>query len=143
MSSSKPVTFTIGYAGRTLPEFLDALVDAGVDRVVDVRALPLSRRKGFSKSALGDALAKKGIEYVHLRSAGNPYRDQKNDVGRCLALYAGHLDENPLVLDEVDAALDGRRAALLCVEAEACQCHRSIIAGRLRGRHPRRVVRDL
>ena len=143
MSSSKPVTFTIGYAGRTLADFLDALVDAGVDRVVDIRALPLSRRKGFSKTALGDALAQKGIEYVHLRSAGNPYRDKKNDIERCLAMYAGHLDENPMVLDEVDAALDGHRAALLCVEAEACECHRSVIVDRLQGRHPRRVVRDL
>jgi uncharacterized protein (DUF488 family) len=135
--------FTIGYAGKTLAEFVAALLDAGVERVVDVRALPLSSRKGFSKTALGTALAKKGIEYVHLRSAGNPYRDKKHDIEHCLALYSGHLDENPSVLEEVDAVLAEHRAALLCVEAEAGQCHRGVLAERLRQRDPNRGIRHL
>ncbi len=138
-----PLTFTIGYEGKTLDEFLSVLVEAGVDRVVDVRALPLSRRKGFSKTPLGEALAAKSIEYVHLRAAGNPYRDLKDDSERSLALYAGHLDANPDVLVAIAAAIDGRRAALLCMEADAQRCHRSIIADRLCRRDPRRVVRDL
>jgi uncharacterized protein (DUF488 family) len=137
------LTFTVGYAGRTLAEFVSVLQGARVDRVVDVRALPLSRRKGFSKTALSDALAKQGIEYVHLRAAGNPYRDRKNDINKCLALYAGHLDDHPSVVSEVGAAVEGRRAALLCVEADACHCHRSIIAERLQRLHPQREVRDL
>ena len=48
--------FTIGYEGATVDEFLTALRDAGVKRVIDVRALPLSRRAGFSKSPLRAAL---------------------------------------------------------------------------------------
>ena len=143
MHHAKAVTFTIGYAGRTLGEFVAALVEAEVDRVIDVRELPLSRRKGFSKTLLSQALARRGIEYVHLRAAGNPYRDKKQDVEHCLALYAGHLDDHPAVLTEVNAAATGRRAALLCVEAEACHCHRSVIADRLRRLHPRRDVRNL
>lgn len=143
VATKKRVTFTIGYAGRTVPEFVQLLEDAGVDRVVDVRALPLSRRKGFSKTALGAALAKHGIEYVHLRAAGNPFRDQKNDIKRCLTLYSGHLDKNPEVVTEVEAILNGHKAALLCFEADACECHRSIIVQRLLAKDPRRSVRHL
>lgn len=123
--------FTVGYAGRTVDEFITALHAAGVERVIDVRALPLSRRRGFSKTALGKALAEHDIEYVHVRAAGNPFRDQKDQIDKCLALYADHLDAHPEVLDEVVTAFDTRRSALLCVEAEHEHCHRSVIVSRL------------
>lgn len=44
--------FTIGYEGATVEEFLAALQNAAVERLIDVRALPLSRRPGFSKTPL-------------------------------------------------------------------------------------------
>lgn len=137
------VTFTIGYEGRTVPEFIASLRRAGVDRVVDVRALPLSRRKGFSKTALGEALASNGIDYVHVREAGNPYRDRKNDIEKCLALYTGHIKRNPDVVDAVDRLLVGHKAALLCVEEVADRCHRSVLVKQLRTKHPRRKVTHL
>jgi uncharacterized protein (DUF488 family) len=140
---SKPFAFTIGYAGRTLTEFVRLLVDSDVERVVDVRALPLSRRRGFSKSALSATLAEHGIEYVHIRRAGNPYRACKEDIERCLSLYACYLDDEPEVVVEVEGALQARRSALLCVEADPRDCHRSVIADRLRKRHPRRRISDL
>jgi len=59
--------FTIGYEGTTMDEFLAALKAAGVERLIDVRALPLSRRPGFSKSPLRAALEEVGIKYVHLK----------------------------------------------------------------------------
>ena len=64
--------WTIGYEGFTSDEWLDSLVASGVQTVVDVREMPLSRKPGFSKSRLADALRARGIEYVHLRSLGNP-----------------------------------------------------------------------
>lgn len=60
--------FTIGYEGSTVGEFLAALRKAGIERVIDVRALPLSRRPGFSKTPLRNALAEAGVEYVHLKA---------------------------------------------------------------------------
>lgn len=137
------ITFTIGYAGRTLQSFFKALQDAGVERVVDVRALPVSRIKGFSKTPLGEALSLGKIEYVHLPRAGNPYRDRKQDIETCLALYAAYLDGNPAVLEEVEATVSGHRAALLCLEATACACHRSVIANRLSARDPHRQILHL
>ncbi|MEJ7731355.1 MAG: DUF488 domain-containing protein [Polyangiaceae bacterium] len=132
--------FTIGYAGKTLADLLAQLGAAGVTRVVDVRALPLSRKKGFSKTALAEALAGAGIEYVHLRAAGKPFREIKNDTERCLALYAGHLDAHPEVIADVEEAVAGRGAALLCYEAAAAECHRSVLARRMVAARPRTVM---
>jgi uncharacterized protein (DUF488 family) len=136
-------SFTVGYEGRTLPEFVEILQEAGVERVVDVRALPLSRRKGFSKTPLSQALSESGIEYVHVRVAGNPFRDQKSDIETCLALYAEHLDAHPEVVVEVERVIEGHRAALLCVEGDVHCCHRSVLMDRLLARDPKRLVKHL
>lgn len=123
--------FTIGYEGRSVDDFIAVLLEAGVQRIVDVRELPLSRKRGFSKRALAEALAEHGIEYLHVRAAGNPFRDLRHDIDRCLAAYREQLRSNPAVLDEVMAALEGTRAALLCVEHDHTACHRSVLAARL------------
>lgn len=136
-------SFTVGYEGRSLPEFIEMLQGAGVERVVDVRALPLSRRKGFSKTPLSQALSEGGIEYVHVRAAGNPFRDQKGDIQKCLALYGKHLDAHPEVVVEVETAINGHRAALLCVEGDVHCCHRSVLMERLLARDPKRLVKHL
>ncbi len=135
--------WTIGYAGRTLTDFIEVLRDAGIRRVVDVRELPLSRRKGFSKTSLSEALAAADIEYVHLRVAGNPFREQKADIETCLRLYAGHVDHHPEVLREVEKAIAGTKAALLCFEERPSECHRSVLIDRLLRGHPERKVRHL
>jgi uncharacterized protein (DUF488 family) len=131
MTTSAITVFTVGYEGRSVDDFVATLRAAKIDRVIDVRALPLSRRRGFSKTKLSEALASAKIEYVHLRIAGNPYRDQRADIKRCLALYRGHLERSPEVIASVLEATHGYRAALLCVEREACNCHRSVIASKL------------
>ncbi len=88
--------FTIGYEGSTVGDFLGALKAAGVERVIDVRALPLSRRPGFSKSPLKAALEEAGIEYVHLKALGTPAEGRAaaragrhSDLER---IYAGQLE---------------------------------------------------
>ena len=128
--------FTIGYGGRTIDQFVDELKANDVDRVIDVRALPLSRRRGFSKTPLRTALAAAGIEYVHLRNAGNPYRHEDDKIG----LYQKYLDATPSVVGEVFDAANGHRAALLCAEREPAECHRSNIASALRRRKRMRVT---
>ena len=140
---SSRISYTIGYSGRSPDEFVQALKAEGIDRVIDVRALPLSRRRGFSKTALRTCLEANGIEYIHLKLAGNPFREMKQDIDRCLSLYAGYLDESPDVVAEVEGAVDGHRAALLCVEHDARQCHRSVIAERLRALQPALSIRHI
>jgi len=125
--------FTIGYEGATVAEFLSALQNAGVERVIDVRALPNSRRPGFSKTPLRNALSEAGIDYVHLRALGTPAEGRSaaragriEDLER---IYAGQL-ELPEAMAEgaqmVELAKE-KPSALLCYEREPGGCHRSLL----------------
>ncbi|OWK32319.1 DUF488 family protein [Sphingomonas mucosissima] len=125
--------FTIGYEATTMADFLAALTGAGVKRVIDVRALPLSRRPGFSKSILAATLREAGIDYVHLKALGTPKRGRdaakKGDVATLRAVY-----DDQLALPEAQAAAAQMRAlaaempsALLCYERDPCHCHRTLL----------------
>ena len=96
-----------------MPEFLDALKGAGVEQVIDVRALPLSRRPGFSKSPLRAALAEAGIDYVHLKALGTPaHGRQAARAGRqedLERIYADQL-ELPEAIVAADAGASGGEA---------------------------------
>lgn len=125
--------FTIGYEGTTVGEFLAALQKAGVERVIDVRALPLSRRPGFSKSPLRAALEEAGIEYVHLKALGTPAEGRAAArAGRHADLeriYAGQL-ELPEAMAQSAQMLDlasEKPSALLCTEREPAHCHRTLL----------------
>lgn len=135
-----PRAYTIGYEGRTIDGLIERLQRAGVERVVDVRALPRSRKPGFSKRALAERLEGAGIAYVHVRGAGNPFRDPAVDVERRLLLYSEHLDAHTEVFDEMMAAIDGYETAILCVEVEAECCHRSVLARHIAARSPMQFV---
>ena len=125
--------FTIGYEGATMADFLTALKGAGVERVIDVRALPLSRRPGFSKSTLAASLLAAGIGYVHLKALGTPKagRDaaKKGDRATLEAVYAGQL-ELPEAQVQAAQMLDlaaEKPSALLCFERDPCLCHRTLL----------------
>ena len=125
--------FTIGYEATTVPEFVAALHDAGVERVIDVRALPLSRRPGFSKTGLRAALEEAGIDYVHLKALGTPADGRAAArAGRHADLeriYAGQL-ELPEAIAQSAQMLDlagEKPSALLCMEREPAHCHRTLL----------------
>src|ERR1041385_1037319 len=63
---------TIGYEGHSVDSFVGVLRRAGVKQLLDIRDLPLSRRKGFSKTPLKVALLEAGIGYEHVRDLGAP-----------------------------------------------------------------------
>ena len=70
--------FTIGYENATVPDFVAALTQAGVKRVIDVRAVPNSRRPGFSKTPLRTALAVPRLEPGGTRSWSGSTRDSSS-----------------------------------------------------------------
>jgi uncharacterized protein (DUF488 family) len=125
--------FTIGYEGATVGEFLDALGKAGVERVIDVRALPLSRRPGFSKTPLRGALAEAGIDYVHLKALGTPADGRAAARARRHAdmarIYAGQLELPEAIAQsgEMLALAEEKPSALLCFERDPSHCHRSLL----------------
>lgn len=125
--------WTIGYEGATVSELLAALQRAGVERVIDVRALPLSRRPGFSKTGLAAELANAGIDYVHLKALGTPKpgRDaaKKGDHATLEQVYAGQLalPEAQAAAAKMRALAEEKRSALLCFEHDPHMCHRTLL----------------
>jgi uncharacterized protein (DUF488 family) len=138
---------TVGYQGATVHTFLQALREARVELLVDVRAVSSSRRPGFAKSALAANLQGAGIEYLHLRDLGTPA------AGRAAARAGRHAEMRRIFLAHLgtsaaQAALEalgeivrsGRRVCLLCFEADAAHCHRSLVADALAALVPLRVT---
>jgi uncharacterized protein (DUF488 family) len=125
--------FTIGYEAVTQAEFLAALMQVGVAQVLDVRALPLSRRPGFSKTPLRGALAEAGISYVHLKALGTPASGReaarKGRTAELERIYAGQLalPEAMAAAAELRALVVEQPSALLCYEREPAGCHRSML----------------
>jgi len=138
--------FTIGYEGKTQAEFLAELAAAGVERVLDVRAVAASRRPGFSKTALRNALAEEGIDYLHLRPLGTPAAGReaarKGRTAEMRRIYAEQLetDEAALAMEQAMSAVAEKKTALLCYEKEAPGCHRAMLAERMIARQPFEVV---
>jgi uncharacterized protein (DUF488 family) len=125
--------FTIGYEKATQAELIAALQAAGVKRVIDVRAVPLSRRPGFSKNILKNGLAEAGIDYVHLKALGTPPAGReaarKGRHAELERIYAGQLDlpEAIVAAAEMRDLAAERPSALLCYERDPHVCHRSLL----------------
>ncbi len=138
--------FTIGYEGTTQPDFIAVLKRAGVERVIDVRALPLSRRPGFSKTPLRHALAEAGIDYVHLKWLGTPPEGReaarKGRHAELERIYAAQLDLPEAIVAgaQMRELASDKPSALLCFERDPAGCHRSLL---LRAVAPDAEVVDL
>lgn len=122
-----------GYEGRSIEEMVEALVRMGVSTVADVRLNPISRKPGFSKNRLRDALAAVGIEYRHLRSLGNakenrePFWTGRVEEGRDTFRRAiQNPDAEQSLSDLADLAAD-QVVAVLCFEANQDACHRHVV----------------
>ncbi|OUC91191.1 DUF488 family protein [Streptomyces swartbergensis] len=135
-----PGLWSAGYEGRDIDSFVASLLDSRIDVVADVRLTPISRKKGFSKTRLGQALAEAGIEYTHLRGLGNPkdnrapFWDGRLDVGR--ARFRGVLrsDEAQSDLDRLAEQARQSRVAVLCFEKDESRCHRQVVLETVRKR---------
>jgi uncharacterized protein (DUF488 family) len=137
---------TIGYEDATVQSFLDALREAGVELLVDVRAVAGSRRPGFAKTKLAANVGSIGIDYLHLRGLGTPAE------GRAAARAGRHDEMHAIFLDHMqtleaqaelhalaDLVRGGRRVCLLCLEADPAHCHRTLVAAALNELMPLQV----
>jgi len=136
--------FTIGYEGKTIDSFLDRLVETAIDVLVDVRQLPISRKKGFSKTRLQDRLEASGIDYLAMRELGTPktLRERlriESDYPSFLAAYRQHLREQQGVLAKLASILPGHSVCLMCYEADPLKCHRAEIVAELRRECPKEL----
>ena len=144
-----PRLYTIGYERLLPPELVNELELAGVERLIDVRYRPQSRRPGMSKTRLGELLSDHGIAYEHRRALGTPpdirwfFKNKREAEGR--EHYRAHVEETAAdALDALAAELDHAPATvLLCLEATPEGCHRRVIAEQLTTRRADLEVVDL
>lgn len=125
--------YTFGYEGLDIASFIRLLQGSGVQTVVDVRELPLSRKKGFSKSAFSVALAEAGIGYLHMPALGcpKPIRDRYK-VDRDWAVYTrdflAYVDTQSPKVRELAQASRRSTVCMVCFEADQTMCHRTYVA---------------
>ncbi len=131
--------FTVGYEGTSIDAFISNLLTNNIDCILDVRALPLSRKSGFSKTELARRLNRAKIDYVHLADLGAPKPMRENlkstrdylTFFKSMERYLGNKE------DAIEAAYSyviNHTCCLMCFERLAAECHRKIVARRIKAR---------
>jgi len=124
---SAVTVLSMGYEGKSLSDYIAVLQDHGVRQLLDIRLFPFSRRLDYRKGVLSQRLAAAGVEYCHLRVAGNPFYKEKHDIWTCLQHYKQYLSANPEIVEQIAAELSEGPVAMLCYERAHYECHRSVL----------------
>jgi uncharacterized protein (DUF488 family) len=131
--------YTIGHSTRDWDEFVELLRAHGVERLVDVRHYPGSRRyPQFSRENMAARLPEAGIDYIHEVALGGRRKalpDSPNTYWRH-ASFRGYADYQ--ATPDYQAAIERllswsaeRATAIMCAEAVPWRCHRQLIADSL------------
>lgn len=129
---------TIGYEGSTIDDFVKTLKVARVQVLIDVRAVTVSRKKGFSKNSLAARLEKHGICYVHAKHLGDPKPGREaaraGDFVTFRKIFNEHLatEAAQQAVREVAAIAQDKMTCLMCYERDPKTCHRQIVATQLK-----------
>jgi uncharacterized protein (DUF488 family) len=131
--------FTVGYEGVRIDTFIANLLSHGVTCVLDVRALPLSRKPGFSKNRLAQRLEESKIDYVHLGDLGTPkaIRDDLKSTKDYFTFFAKvekYLSHKKETLELAYKYVTHGTCCLMCFERLAAECHRKIVARDIKAR---------
>ncbi len=138
---------SVGYERRSIEELVEMLSVNRVDVLVDVRLNAISRKRGFSKTALAKALGEVGIVYRHERSLGNPKENRdpfRLGLQSARDRYVQHLQNGASAsFGRVINLAQDERIALLCFERDHSDCHRSCILEMAQEEYPNLHVRAL
>ncbi|NQY12889.1 MAG: DUF488 domain-containing protein [Henriciella sp.] len=125
--------YTIGYEGSELDNFLRTLDGVGVSVLIDVRDRAQSRKKGFSKSALSQALEEVGIKYLHFPKLGDPKEGRQaarsGDIALFRKIYSNVLStrEAQVEINKIKEIAKEKKVCLMCFERNPKECHRKMI----------------
>jgi uncharacterized protein (DUF488 family) len=132
--------YTAGYEGQQIDAFLNMLMLNGIQRLVDVRNNPVSRRYGFHKTTLGRLCHSLDIEYVHRPELGIPavFRQSLKTQADYEALFTKYeaevLADQVAAVDAVSQFVKGKPSVLVCMESEPHRCHRTRLANAVSNR---------
>lgn len=127
--------YTVGYEGMDIEDFCEAMIKNKIQLILDLRKNPVSRKKGFSKRLLAENLQNFKIEYQHLGGLGVPTewrRQAKEELITRKKMFRDYvkkiLPQQGEEIEHIRKLIKKKRVALLCYEADACDCHRSFVA---------------
>lgn len=132
------IVYTIGYEGTDIGRFVETLNAVGIKVVADVRAVPLSRKKGFSKNSLRENLETAGIKYLAMQELGDPKEGREaakaGNFDLFKTIYSAHVNQPGSVaaIEKLAALSEEQAVCLLCFERDPKTCHRYIIGERMR-----------
>lgn len=132
-----PTLMTIGYEGSTIEDFIRTLEVAGIKVLVDVRAVTVSRKKGFSKNGLAARLGEHGIRYMHAKDLGDPKPGREaaraGDYTTFRKIFGAHLSTEAAqdAVRQVAQVACEHLTCLMCYERDPSTCHRQIVATQL------------
>lgn len=126
--------YTLGYEGRTLEEFINLLSENKIELVIDVRAIPWSRKRGFSKKELEKALSESSINYISLTELGSAkdireaLKSGKIDFEEFAEKYRDYVKKREDLIEKLVEIASKKDSVILCYEKDWRRCHRSILA---------------
>jgi uncharacterized protein (DUF488 family) len=138
-----------GYENDDIDSFVKKLQKNHVKFLIDVRELPISRKKDFSKRGLSARAQDKKIEYVHYRVLGSPreirnkLRNNEMSYADFFINYRKHILENKEALLQIADMLKEKDVCLMCYEEETELCHRSILVDELQKMVPNLQVQSI
>lgn len=128
---------TIGYEGSDISDFISVLKYSEIDVLVDIRDVPLSRKKGFSKKSLSESIFDAGIEYLHMKALGDPKAGRlaarAGEMQRFRRIFCDHMESNEAKDSLLTLAklAEKKSICLMCFERDHKFCHRSIVVEKL------------
>lgn len=129
--------YTSGYEGLDQESFIHKLKSNPIQYVIDIRERPISRKKGFSKTGLKEALLSVDIDYLHYKELGSPSELRKKvredgDFSYFFKQYSKHLSSQSQILKEVNKIINKANCCLLCFEKDHEKCHRKVVAEKIK-----------
>ena len=131
------IIHTVGYEKSELDDYVKRLQETGIELLVDVRERPQSRKRGFSKNKLREAVEAVGIEYRHVHQLGDPKPGREaaraGDHALFVEIFSAHMElpETKEATADLASEISGRRICLTCFERDHSGCHRTIVAEHL------------
>lgn len=129
--------YTAGYEGLQIDAFLNILLKAGIQQVIDVRFNPVARRYGFHKSTLARLCGNLRIQYRHVPEVGIPSESRANlqQAADYKKLFQNYKQEVLSVQQDsvktISEWVASKPSVLVCMEADPCFCHRSHLAEKI------------